>query len=165
MIILALLLASCKTKQSSSQSHTRMKAASQLSVQSQTASSDTTTSYTVTHTDGYTFTQETQIITEYDTSKPGNPVAKKTETEKNTFQGVQTDNAQSQEQGKRSESQTFSNETHNSELTTQDSESSSSVPIVGKSIKWYVIGGIIIAVVTLFTTWLARRNHKKTTSN
>lgn len=164
VLFLALLLVmpSCKSKQSASESRTRMTGSSQLSVLNQSIKADTTTAYSVTQSNGYIFIKETQTITEYDTNKPNNPVSKKTETEKNTFQGTQTGSRQKQSEGKRSESSTSQNKTHESELLTQESESSSSVPVVEKSIKWYVVGGIVMSAIAFITVCMVRKLRKKT---
>ena len=163
LLILALAVQSCKTHQSASQSQTRMTDSSQSAYLNQTIKADTASTYKVTHANGYTFIEETQTITEYDTTQSHNPVAKKTETKKNTLQGVQAATRQEHSEGKRSESESAMSEAHNSQLTTQNSETSSSTPVVQSTVKWYVVGGIIIAVITLITTWLARRSHKKKT--
>lgn len=162
-LILALLLVmpGCKSKQSASESRTRMTGSTQLSILNQSIKADTATAYSVTQSNGYIFIKETQTITEYDTNKPNNPVSKKTETEKNTFQGTQTGSRQKQSEGKRSESSTFQNKAHESELITQNSEKSSSTPVVHTTVKWHVVGSIVIAVITLITTWLARRHLPK----
>lgn len=157
-------MSSCKSKQSASRSRSRMTAASQLSVLNKSLEADTTRTYTVTHTNGYTFIKETQTITEYDTSQPHNPVAKKTETEKNTFQGVQTDRHQEQSEGKRTRSDVGASFTGAQEHDNQTSSESSSVPLAEKGIKWYVIGGIITAVFALVAACRARRKRKNTDS-
>ena len=161
LIILALLFPGCKTRQSVSRSQTRMTSSSQVSVLNKSSKADTTTTYTVTQSNGYIFIKETQTITEYDTTQPTNPVSKKTETEKNTFQGVQAGIHQQQSEGNRSESENTHNGTHNSVLTTQNSEEKSSTPVVQTTVKWHVVGSIVIAVITLITTWLARRHLPK----
>ena len=104
---------------------------------------------------------ETQTITEYDTSKPGNPIAKETKTEKNTRKGTQTTTNQHQSQGQQSKSQSLNSETHNSELITQNSELRKVVPVVQTTARWYIIGGIILALITLITTLIVRRKQKQ----
>lgn len=152
---------SCKSHQSASHSQTRMTGSSQVSVLNKSLKADTASTYTVTQSNGYIFTQETQIITEYDTTQPTNPVSKKTETKKNTLQGTQKNTRQQQSEGKRSESGNALNGTHDSELTTQDSKSSSSTPVVQTTAKWYITGGIIVAILTVISTWLARKKLPK----
>lgn len=161
LIILALLFPGCKTRQSVSRSQTRMTSSSQVSVLNKSSKADTTTTYTVTQSNGYIFIKETQTITEYDTTQPTNPVSKKTETEKNTFQGVQSNHHQEQSEGKRTESESTQNKHHTSDIKHHTSEESASTPVVQTTVKWHVVGSIVIAVITLITTWLARRHLPK----
>ena len=154
-------MSSCKSHQSASRLQTRMTSSSQVSVLNKSLKADTASTYTVTHTNGYIFIKETQTITEYDTTQPTNPVSKKTETEKNTIQGTQKNTQELCHSERSEESKDTHNGTHNSELTTQNSEDSSSTPVVHTTVKWHVVGSIVIAVITLITTWLARRHLPK----
>ena len=86
-----LCLTSCRSSQTTSASHAHVRENSTASVLNTSVRADTTSTKLITQTNQYIFTKETQIITEYDTSKPGNPVAKTTTTEKNTIQGTQAD--------------------------------------------------------------------------
>ena len=156
-------MSSCKSHQSASRSQTRMTSSSQVSVLNKSLKADTASTYTVTHTNGYIFIKETQTITEYDTTQPTNPVSKKTETEKNTFQGVQSNHHQEQSEGKRTESESTQNKHHTSDIKHHTSEESASTPVVQTTAKWYVIGGIIMAALAVISTWLARRNRKRKT--
>lgn len=154
-------MSSCKSHQSASRSQTRMTSSSQVSVLNKSLKADTASTYTVTHTNGYIFIKETQTITEYDTTQPTNPVSKKTETEKNTFQGVQSNHHQEQSEGKRTESESTQNKHHTSDIKHHTSEESASAPVVQTTAKWYVVGGVITAVITVICTFLSRKSHKK----
>ena len=163
--IIALLwlvcLPSCKSIQKSSASQTEVRT---------THNSELIThkSYIINHTStinhqktDHIIIAEIQTITEYDTSKPGNPIAKVTKTEKNTRKGTQTSSNKQQSQGQQCESQSINSETHNSELITQNSELHTSVPVIQTTARWYVVGGIIIAAITLLTAIIARRRRKQ----
>lgn len=164
-IILVLLwlvwLSSCKSIEKSSASCSEVKTThnSQLStIHSQQSIANSQFSF---EENGYIFVKETQIITEYDTSKPGNPIAKETKTEKESRKGTQTSANQSCHSEQSEESEGASQESHNSELRTQNSELHTSVPVVQTTTRWYVIGGIVIAVITLVTAILTRRRRKQ----
>lgn len=164
-IVLLVLLPGCKSHQSASRSQTRMTGSSQVSALNKSLKADTASTYTVTQSNGYIFIKETQVITEYDTTQPTHPVSKKTETKKNTLQGVQSNHHQEQSEGKRTESESTQNKHHTSDIKHHTSEESASTPVVQTTAKWYITGGILVAILTIISTWLAKRRHKKTTSD
>lgn len=154
-------LSSCKTTQQSSASQTEVRTIHNSQLNTHNFHLVTHNSQLITHANGYLFIEETETITEYDTSKPGNPVAKKTEKKKQSKQGTQTSSEEQNARGQRSESQSSSSETDNSELTTQESELQTSAPVIHVATRWYVIGGIIIAVITLVTAIITRQKRKQ----
>lgn len=164
-IIIALLwlvcLSSCKSTQKSSASQTEVRNTLNSELITHNSELITHNSKLITQSNGYIFIEETETITEYDTSKPGNPVAKKTEKKKQSKQGTQTSTEGQKSKGQQIESQSVSNKTADSKLITQNSELHTSVPVVQTTTRWYIIGGIIIAVITLVTAIITRRKQKQ----
>lgn len=154
-------LSSCKSTQKSSASQAEMRNTLNSELITHNLELKTHNSKLITQSNGYIFIEETETITEYDTSKPGNPIAKKTEKKKQSKQGTQTSTEERNAQGQQIESQSINSETHNSELRTQNSELHTSVPVVQTTTRWYVIGGIFIAVITLVTAIITRRRQKQ----
>ena len=124
-----------------------MTGSSQLSVLNHTIKADTAASYAFSQANGYVFIKETQTITEYDTSKPGNPIAKETKTEKDTRKGVQTKAEESSSSGRSEESGSSIRQDDKSELVVQESEHKTSVPVIETGIKWYVVAFFLSAVI------------------
>ena len=117
-----LWLTSCRSSQTASTSHARARETSTASVLNSSVRADTTSTKLVTQTNQYVFIKETQTITEYDTEKPGNPVAKITTTEKNTIQGTQTDSEQSGQSVTHITEEQSKEESTDSELTADTEE-------------------------------------------
>lgn len=156
-----LWLSSCKSSHTSTSSVAEANHSFHQTESVHTHRFDTTSQTLVTHSNQYVFIKETQTITEYDTDKPGNPIAKTTTTEKHTVQGTQAETNQSNQSANRSQADSDKAITHNSELRTQHSTEHSSVPVAQSAVKWYVVGGIIVAVISLVVAILRRRRHKK----
>lgn len=142
-----LLLTSCRSSSSSTASHTRMSGSSNHSVLNNSLMADTASSFTVSQSNGYTFTRETQTVTTYDTTQPGNPVSQVTQTQKDSFSGIQ---ASSQ----RTDQSASSKENHSqaSRLTAfqyQDNESSQehSEPVVQSTARCYFIASLLAFLV------------------
>lgn len=152
VVVWLLLFYSCRSTEKTTQSHTRMTGSSQLAVLNHTLKADTTASYTISQTNGYTFIKETQTITEYDTSKPGNPIAKETKTEKNTRKGVQAKAEELSASGRSEESGSSIRQDDNSELVVQESEHKTSVPVIETGVKWYVVALSLSAVIISFVS-------------
>lgn len=147
VVVWLLLFYSCRSTEKTTQSHTRMTGSSQLAVLNHTLKADTTASYTISQANGYTFIKETQTITEYDTSKPGNPIAKETKTEKNTRKGVQAKAEELSASNQRESSDSSVQQKSDSELITQSSEQKTSEPVIETGIKWYVVAFFLSAVI------------------
>ena len=164
-IIIVLLwlvcLSSCKSIQKSSASQTEVRNTLNSELITHNSELITHNSKLITQSNGYIFIEETETITEYDTSKPGNPVAKKTEKKKQSKQGTQTSTNQSCHSEQSEESESASKEENNSQLSTFNSQLETSVPVVQTTTRWYIIGGIIIAAITLVTAIITRRKQKQ----
>lgn len=163
-IIIVLLwlvwLSSCKSTEKSAASQTvahRVSSSQLAKINSQFSTFNTHFSF---QANGYVFVKETQTVTEYDTSKPGNPIAKETKTEKDARAGVQATSGQSCHSERSEESESTSKEEDDSQLLTSDSQLEKSVPVIQSSLRLYVIGGIAIAAITLVTAVIRRRKKK-----
>ena len=152
VVVWLLLFYSCRSTEKTTQSHTRMTGSSQLAVLNHSVKADTTASYAFSQANGYVFIKETQTITEYDTSKPGNPIAKETKTEKDTRKGVQTKAEESSSSGRSEESGSSIRQDDYSELVVQESEHKTSVPVIETGIKWYVVALFLSAVIISFVS-------------
>lgn len=160
VVVWLLLFYSCRSTEKTTQSHTRMTGSSQLAVQNHTIKADTTASYVFTQANGYVFIKETQTITEYDTSKPGNPIAKETKTEKDTRKGVQAKAEESSSSGRSEESGSSIRQDDYSELVVQESEHKTSVPVIETGIKWYVVALFLSAVIISFVSEYVQSKKK-----
>lgn len=160
VVVWLLLFYSCRSTENTTQSHTRMTGSSQLAVLNHTIKADTTASYVVSQANGYVFIKETQTITEYDTSKPGNPIAKETKTEKDTRKGVQAKAEESSSSGRREESGSSIRQDDYSELVVQESEHKTSVPVIETGIKWYVVALFLSAVIISFVSEYVQSKKK-----
>lgn len=160
VVVWLLLFYSCRSTEKTTQSHTRMTGSSQLSVLNHTIKADTTASYAFSQANGYVVIKETQTITEYDTSKPGNPIAKETKTEKDTRKGVQAKAEESSSSGRSEEDDSYIRLDDNSELVVQESEHKTSVPVIETGIKWYVVALFLSAVIISFVSEYVQSKKK-----
>lgn len=164
-IIIVLLwlvwLSSCKSTEKSSVSQTGMRIISNTQLETIDSQFSTFNSLFSFEENGYIVVKETQTITEYDTTQPGNPIAKETKTEKESRKGTQVTTEEQKSQERRNESQSTSSEEDNSQFSTFDAQLEKKVPVVQTTTRWYVIGGIIIAAITLVTSVITRRAQKK----
>lgn len=160
VVVWLLLFYSCRSTEKTTQSHTRMTGSSQLVVLNHSVKADTTASYVFSQANGYVFIKETQTITEYDTSKPGNPIAKETKTEKDTRKGVQAKAEESSSSGRSEESGSSIRQDDYSELVVQESEHKTSVPVIETGIKWYVVALLLSAVIISFVSEYVQSKKK-----
>lgn len=165
-VVLSLLLVclcACRSSKSAMHSRVRATGSSEASYLNHTVQADTSVVRTISQSNGYIVITETQTITEYDTSQPNRPVSKTTTTQKHTRKGTLSQTSQSAHAARSGQSHTYQDQNISGEMSADTSQTASSTPVVQSTVRWYVAGGIVIAVLSLVTALVIRRKQKART--
>lgn len=161
VIVYLLFFFSCRSSRETGRSHMDWKQKAASVSASHTWTADTSHTIVKTFSEDYVCTIETETITEYDTSQPSNPVAKKTEKKKKSVKGTQTKTDADTTTAATTDGTTVDHR-RNDTVLIQDSETDSSTkPVAETGVKWYVTGAIALALVSLVASFITRRLKRK----
>lgn len=147
VVVALLLLTSCRSSSSATASQTRMSGSSSHSVLNGSVVSDTASTFTVSHSNGYTFTRQTQTITMYDTTQPGNPVSQVTQTQKDSFSGIQDTWQHTSQSASSQENHSQSSQLTDFQLQNHETSRQQSVPVVQSTARYYFIASLLSFLV------------------